>query len=67
MAAALRHYDQIDLDRLHADGERILEPLGLSVGERADLQAFLLSLEDPLARRWQPAPPAPCRQVPDRQ
>ena len=67
LADVVRHYDQIDLDRLHADGERILEPLGLSVGERADLLAFLQSLEDPLARGWQPPAPAPCRQLPDRQ
>jgi len=67
LADVVRHYDQIDLDRLHADGERILEPLGLDAGERADLLAFLHSLEDPGARRWQPRPPTPCRQVPDRQ
>jgi len=31
LAAAVRHDAKIDLDRLHADGEHILEPLGLSV------------------------------------
>lgn len=65
LADVVRHYDQIDLDRLHADGERILEPLGLSAGERADLLAFLQSLEDPLAKRWQPRPLPACRQSPD--
>jgi cytochrome c peroxidase len=40
----LRHYDRIDEERLHADGERILRPLGLTDAERADLRAFLLSL-----------------------
>jgi cytochrome c peroxidase len=43
----VRHYDQINLERLHADGERILEPLGLSEGERNDLGAFLQSLTAP--------------------
>lgn len=41
------HYSNIDLERLHADGERILEPLGLSGGESADLVAFLRSLSRP--------------------
>jgi len=47
LADVVRHYDQINLDRLHADGERILEPLGLSEGERSDLGAFLQSLTAP--------------------
>jgi cytochrome c peroxidase len=42
----VRHYDEIKLERLHADGERILEPLRLSPQERADLLAFLRSLSD---------------------
>lgn len=53
LAAMVRHYSELDLDRLHADGERILEPLRLSGGEQADLQAFLRSLGDAGARRWQ--------------
>lgn len=65
LADVVRHYAQIDLDRLHADGERILEPLGLSAGEQRDLQAFLESLGDPGARQWRPAAPAPCRSLPD--
>ena len=40
----LTHYSELDLDRLHADGERILAPLHLSPGERADLLAFLRAL-----------------------
>jgi cytochrome c peroxidase len=40
------HYSEIDEDRLHADGERILMPLHLSESEIADLQAFLESLSD---------------------
>jgi cytochrome c peroxidase len=40
----LRHYDQLDEERLHADGERILRPLHLSAAQREDLLAFLRSL-----------------------
>jgi len=50
----LTHYSELDLDRLHADGERILAPLHLSRGERADLLAFLRTLSDPRASAWQP-------------
>jgi cytochrome c peroxidase len=42
----VRHYSEIDLDRLHADGERILRPLQLSSGETDDLVAFLETLSD---------------------
>ena len=41
----LRHYSEIDENRLHADGERILVPLHLSEQETEDLLAFLLSLD----------------------
>jgi cytochrome c peroxidase len=57
----VRHYDEINLERLHADGERILEPLGLNAGERQDLLAFLRTLSDPRARAWQPARLPACR------
>jgi cytochrome c peroxidase len=43
----LRHYAEIDENRLHADGERILVPLRLSAPETEDLLAFLLSLDPP--------------------
>jgi cytochrome c peroxidase len=43
---AVRHYSDIDENRLHADGERILKPLHLTDAERADLVAFLESLND---------------------
>ena len=45
LADVIRHYDTIDVDRLHSDGEALLRPLGLSASERADLLAFLRSLE----------------------
>jgi cytochrome c peroxidase len=41
---------ELNLDRLHADGERILEPLQLTPAEAADLLAFL--------RRCRPGGPA---------
>ena len=42
----VRHYDRIDLERLHADGQPLLRPLYLSAGERGDLVAFLRTLGD---------------------
>ncbi|HEY6512191.1 MAG TPA: cytochrome c peroxidase [Burkholderiaceae bacterium] len=63
LADVVNHYSQLDLERLHADGERILEPLHLKPGERADLIAFLETLSDPRATAWQPPPTtAACRQ-----
>jgi cytochrome c peroxidase len=50
----VRHYSELNLDRLHADGEQILKPLHLSDGERADLVAFLRSLSDLKATTWRP-------------
>lgn len=43
----VKHYAEIDLDRLHSDGERILQPLDLSERETNDLIAFLESLTEP--------------------
>jgi cytochrome c peroxidase len=43
----LRHYSELDEERLHADGERILVPLHLSEQETEDLLAFLDSLNAP--------------------
>jgi cytochrome c peroxidase len=42
----VRHYSQLDEERLHADGERILKPLGLAQHDAEDLVAFLESLSD---------------------
>ena len=44
LEAVADHYSNIDLERLHADGELVLEPLRLSQQEKADLVAFLRSL-----------------------
>jgi len=49
----VRHYSELDEDRLHADGERILKRLDLTPGESSDLVAFLRSLSD--GRKWQPS------------
>lgn len=41
------HYSELNEERLHADGERILRPLRLSAAEIDDLVAFLESLSAP--------------------
>ncbi len=46
LEAVVQHYNAIDLERLHADGEAILEPLGLNEDEANDLLQFLLTLSD---------------------
>lgn len=43
----VRHYSELNEDRLHADGEKILKPLRLSEREAEDLVAFLESLSEP--------------------
>lgn len=40
----VRHYNLLNEERLHADGERILRPLHLNEQDAADLAAFLRSL-----------------------
>ncbi|MGH6622718.1 MAG: cytochrome-c peroxidase [Burkholderiaceae bacterium] len=57
----LKHYSELDEDRLHADGEKLLRPLKLSNAETNDLLAFLESLTDADgANRPRPAPPRDC-------
>lgn len=46
LAAVVDHYDAINMERLHVDGEAILQPLGLNAQEKIDLIAFLESLSD---------------------
>lgn len=50
----VRHYSQLNIERLHADGEQILKPLGLTDAEIKDMVAFLSTLSDKQARRWTP-------------
>jgi cytochrome c peroxidase len=47
----VRHYSELNEDRLHADGERILKPLKLRDEEAADLVAFLETLSEFSLRR----------------
>lgn len=44
LSAVVRHYSELDENRLHADGEAILRPLHLTESEIDDLVAFLESL-----------------------
>ena len=44
----VNHYSNIDLERLHSDGERILEPLKLSDQETSHLVSFLETLSHPV-------------------
>jgi cytochrome c peroxidase len=55
----VRHYSELDLERLHTHGEQLLRPLKLSERESDDLVAFLESLTDPRAT----APPETARPV----
>jgi cytochrome c peroxidase len=40
----VRFYSELNEERLHADGERVLKPLRLTSDEIDDLSAFLKSL-----------------------
>jgi cytochrome c peroxidase len=44
----VRHYSELDPERLHSDGEAILKPLRLGEAESEDLVAFLESLTAPV-------------------
>ncbi|MEX0283349.1 MAG: cytochrome-c peroxidase [Paracoccaceae bacterium] len=46
LRAVLNHYNHIDMERLHADGEAILRPLSLRDDDLNDLAAFLYTLSD---------------------
>jgi cytochrome c peroxidase len=54
----VKHYSELDEDRLHADGERILQPLRLTGTESADLVAFLETLSPHEALPAPVVPPA---------
>lgn len=59
----VRHYSELNEERLHADGERILRPLKLAPSEIDDLVAFLESLTDREGARrvLPPLDASPCR------
>ena len=48
----VRHYSELNVDRLHADGESLLKPLKLTQRESADLVAFLQSLNQDRTPPW---------------
>ena len=52
----VHHYSELNEERLHADGERILKPLNLTEREAADLVSFLESLTD-RDTRWRSRAP----------
>jgi cytochrome c peroxidase len=54
----VRHYSELDEERLHTDGERILKPLRLSTAEIGDLVTFLESLSPESSLPLPPTPPA---------
>jgi cytochrome c peroxidase len=50
LEAVVRHYSEVDIERLHGDdGARLLRPLRLSPREIADLVAFLETLSAPVS------------------
>jgi cytochrome c peroxidase len=57
------HYSELDGERLHADGERILRRLSLTGEEVDDLLAFLQTLTDATGERrlLPPIDPTPCK------
>jgi len=61
LADVVRHYSEINPDRLHSDGEAILKPLRLSAAESADLVAFLESLSESASALEPRRPAASCR------
>jgi cytochrome c peroxidase len=60
LTEVVRHYSELNLERLHADGEQILKPLALTDSEINDIVAFLRSLSDPKAKQWTPKFAAKC-------
>ena len=50
LEAVVRHYSEVDVERLHGDdGARLVRPLRLSPQEASDLAAFLKTLTGPLS------------------
>ncbi len=48
LAQVIDFYSELDEERLHADGEKILRPLYLSATEKQALESFLTSLTGPV-------------------
>ena len=51
LSDVVKFYSELNEERLHADGEKVLRPLKLTQDEAADLAAFLESLTDLNSRR----------------
>jgi cytochrome c peroxidase len=47
LADVVKFYSELNEERLHVDGEKILKPLHLTQQESEDLRAFLESLSAP--------------------
>jgi len=60
LAEVVRHYSEIDPDRIHSDGEALLKPLRLAPQEIGDLVAFLESLSERESALPPRTPVAPC-------
>ena len=52
----VKHYSEVSADRLHSDGTPLVRALGFSDEEKADLVAFLRSLDADAPTPAQPAP-----------
>ena len=52
----VRHYSDLDMERIHTHGEQLLRPLKLSEAEIDDLVAFLETLTAPDATATPPPP-----------
>jgi cytochrome c peroxidase len=61
LADVVRHYSEVNPDRLHSDGESLIKPLRLSAGEAADLVVFLESLTQTASAIAPRLPGAACR------
>ena len=60
LAEVVRHYSELNMERLHADGESLLRPLRLSVEESSDLVEFLASLTERASALPMKRPLEPC-------
>ena len=60
LADVVRHYSELNIDRLHSDGEQLLKPLRLTPREQTDLVVFIESLS-PYANAWRPSQHGPCK------
>lgn len=61
LADVVRHYSELDPERVHSDGEAILKPLKLSAAESADLIAFLESLTERSSPMTPKTPTTSCK------